>query len=176
MPISKALYHMALVEIQELKKQFQELLDSDFIWPNCSPWGILIFFVKRKDGSIHMCIDYRELNKVIINKKYPLSRINDLFDQLNGVSMFLNINLRSKYHQVWVVDRDIIMIAFRITYGHYKFVVILFRLTNAPIVIIDLINRIFQVCLNKFLVVFIDDILVYSRTREKHKQHLRFML
>ena len=175
-PISKAPYRMAPAELKELQTQLQELLDKGFIRPSHSPWGAPVLFVKKKDGTFRMCIDYRELNKVTIKNKYPLPRIDDLFDQLKGASVFSKIDLRSGYHQLRVKEDDIAKTAFRSRYGHYEFTVMPFGLTNAPAAFMDLMNRIFREYLDKFVIVFIDDILIYSRNQEEHQEHLRLAL
>ena len=163
-PISKAPYRMALAELKELKEQIQELLDKGFIRPSVSPWGAPVLFVKKKDGTLRLCIDYRELNRVTTKNKYPLPRIDDMFDQLQGASVFSKIDLRSGYHQLRIREEDIPKTAFRSRYGHYKFTVISFGLTNAPAVFMELMNRVFKDYLNSFVIVFINDILVYSMT------------
>ncbi|GKC33379.1 retrovirus-related pol polyprotein from transposon 17.6 [Tanacetum coccineum] len=127
--------------MQELSNQLQELTDKGFIWPSSSPWGAPVLFVKKKDGSFRMCIDYSELNKLTVKNRYPLPRIDDLFDQLQGSSVYSKINLRSGYHQLRVQEEDIPKTAFRTRYGHYKFQVMPFGLTNAPAVFMDLMNR-----------------------------------
>lgn len=175
-PISIAPYRMAPAELGELKTQLQELLDKGFVRPSVSPWGAPVLFVKKKDGSMRMCIDYRRLNQVIIKNKYPLPRIDELFDQLQGASFFSKIDLRSGYHQLRVRDSDVLKIAFRTRYGHYEFLVMSFGLTNAPAVFMALMNKIFAEYLDQFIVVFIDDILVYSKTKEEHEEHLRIAL
>ena len=175
-PISKAPYRMAPAELKELKTQLQELLDKKFIRPSYSPWGAPVLFVKKKDGSMRMCIDYRELNKVTVKNKYPLPRIDDLFDQLQGAKVFSKIDLRSGYHQLRIREEDISKTAFRTRYGHYEFLVMPFGLTNAPAAFMDLMNRVFKDYLDKFVVVFIDDILIYSKTVEEHEEHLRLAL
>ena len=171
-PVSIAPYRMAPKELVELKAQIQELLDRGFIRPSVSPWGAPVLFVKKKDGTMRMCIDYRQLNKLTIKNKYPLPRIDDLFDQLKGASVFSKIDLRSGYHQLRVKEADIHKTAFRTRYGHYEFLVMPFGLTNAPAAFMDLMNRVFQPFLDRFVVVFIDDILVYSETEAKHDEHL----
>jgi hypothetical protein len=172
-PISKAPYRMASSELKELKEQLQELLDKGFIHPSISPWGTPVLFVKKKDGSMRMCINYQELNKVMIKNRYPLPRIDDLLDQLQGARVFSKVDLRSGYHQVRVKEEDIPKIDFRTRYGHYKFIVMSFGLTNAPAVFMDMMNRVFHDYLDHFTVVFIDDILIYSKTSEEHEEHLR---
>ncbi|GJR63736.1 putative reverse transcriptase domain-containing protein [Tanacetum coccineum] len=161
---------------QELSNQLQELLDRGFIQPSTSPWGAPVLFVKKKDGSFRMCIDYRELNKLTVKNHYPLPRIDDLFDQLQGSSVYSKIDLRSGYHQLRVRDEDIPKTAFRTRYGHYEFQVMPFGLTNAPAVFMDLMNRACKPYLDKFVIVFIDDILIYSCNEEEHANHLRIIL
>ncbi|KAJ9566214.1 hypothetical protein OSB04_002180 [Centaurea solstitialis] len=175
-PIAKSPYRLAPSEMQELSKQLQELLDKGFIRPSSSPWGAPVLFVKKKDGSFRMCIDYRELNKITIKNRYPLPRIDDLFDQLQGATYFSKIDLRSGYHQMRVREEDIAKTAFRTRYGHYEFLVMPFGLTNAPAVFMDLMNRVCRPYLDKFVIVFIDDILIYSQNKEDHEQHLRRIL
>ncbi|CAH1422254.1 unnamed protein product [Lactuca virosa] len=159
--------------MQELSSQLSELLSKGFIRPSFSPWGAPVLFVKKKDGSFRMCIDYRELNKLTIKNRYPLPRIDDLFDQLQGANYYSKIDLRSGYHQLKVREEDIPKTAFRTRYGHYEFVVMPFGLTNAPTAFMDLINRVCRPFLDNFVIVFIDDILVYSRSEEEHSRHLR---
>ncbi|KAL4035127.1 hypothetical protein IC575_003802 [Cucumis melo] len=175
-PISRAPYRMAPAELKELKVQLQELLDKGFIRPSVSPWGAPVLFVKKKDGSMRLCIDYRELNKVTVKNHYPLPRIDDLFDQLQGATVFSKIDLRSGYHQLRIRDGDIPKTAFRSRYGHYEFVVMSFGLTNAPAVFMDLMNRVFKDFLDSFVIVFIDDILIYSKTEAEHEEHLHQVL
>ncbi|XP_022957288.1 uncharacterized protein LOC111458730 [Cucurbita moschata] len=175
-PISKAPYRMAPAELRELKEQLQELLDKGFIRPSVSPWGAPVLFVKKKDGSLRLCIDYRELNKVTIKNKYPLPRIDDLFDQLQGATVFSKIDLRSGYHQLRIREEDIPKTGFRSRYGHYEFLVMSFGLTNAPAVFMELMNRVFKEFLDTFVIVFIDDILVYSKSEVEHEGHLRKVL
>ena len=175
-PVARSPYRLAPSEMQELSNQLQELLDKGFIRPSFSPWGAPVLFVKKKDGSFRMCIDYRELNKLTIKNRYPLPRIDDLFDQLQGSSYFSKIDLRSGYHQLKIQEEDVPKTAFRTRYGHYKFLVIPFGLTNAPAVFMDLMNRVCKPYLDKFVIVFIDDILIYSRNEKDHSDHLRLVL
>nr|GEV17784.1 putative reverse transcriptase domain-containing protein [Tanacetum cinerariifolium] len=175
-PVARAPYRLAPSEMQKLSDQLQELADRGFIQPSTSPWGAPILFVKKKDGSFRMCIDYRELNKLTVKKRYPLPRIDDLFDQLQGSSVYSKIDLRSGYHQLRVRDEDISKTAFRTRYGHYEFQVMPFGLTNAPAVFMDLMNRLCKPYLDKLVIVFIDDILIYSRNKKEHANHLRIIL
>ncbi|GJR78943.1 putative reverse transcriptase domain-containing protein [Tanacetum coccineum] len=160
----------------ELSEQLQELSDKGFIRPSSSPWGAPVLFVKKKDGSFRMCIDYRELNKLTVKNRYPLTRIDDLFDQLQGSSIYSKIDLRSGYHQLRVREQDIPKMAFRTQYGHYEFQVMPFGLTNAPAVFMDLMNRVCKPYLDKFVIVFIDDILIYSKDKKEHEEHLKAIL
>ncbi|GJY76050.1 putative reverse transcriptase domain-containing protein [Tanacetum coccineum] len=140
--VARAPFQLAPSEMKELAEQLQELSDKGFIRPSSSPWGAPVLFVKKKDGSFHMCINYRELNKITVKNRYPLLRIDDLFDQLQGSSVYLKIDLRSGYHQLRVREEDILKTAFRTRYGHYKFQVMPFGLTNALTVFMNLMNRV----------------------------------
>nr|GFA16127.1 putative reverse transcriptase domain-containing protein [Tanacetum cinerariifolium] len=173
---SRAPYRLAPSEMKELAEQLQELTDKGFIRPSSSPWGASFWFVKKKDGSFRMCINYRELNKLTVKNHYPLLRIDDLFDQLQGSSIYSKIDLRSGYHQVRVREEDIPKTAFRTRYSHYEFQVMPFGLTNAPAVFMDLINRVCKPYLDKFVIIFIDDILIYSKSKKEHEGHLRQIL
>ncbi|KAI3735710.1 hypothetical protein L6452_15220 [Arctium lappa] len=175
-PIAKAPYRLAPSKMQEMMTQLQELLEKGFIRPSSSPWGAPILFFKKKDGTMRMCIDYRELNKATVKNRYPLPRIDDLFDQLQGADCFSEIDLRSGYHQVKVREDDVPKTAFRTRYDHYEFLVMPFGLTNAPAVFMDLMNRVCRPFLNKSVIIFIDDILVYSKIESEHEQHLREVL
>ncbi|GKF50535.1 putative reverse transcriptase domain-containing protein [Tanacetum coccineum] len=152
------------------------LSDKGFIRPSSSTWGAPVLFVKKKDGSFRMCIDYRELNKLTVKNRYPLPRIDDLFDQLQGSSIYSKIDLRSGYHQLRVREEDIQKTVFRTRYGHYEFQVMMFGLTNAPAVFMDLINRVCKPYLDKFVIVFINDILIYSKNQQEHEEHLKLIL
>jgi len=175
-PVSIAPYRMAPTELVELKKQIEELLEKQFIRPSASSWGAPVLLVKKKDGGSRLCVDYRQLNKLTIKNKYPLPRIDDLMDQLHWALVFSKIDLRSGYHQILVKAEDVEKVTFRSRYGHYKYVVMPFGVTNAPTLFMDYMNRIFRPFLDKFVVVFIDDILIYSRTHEEHTEHLRIVL
>ncbi|GKA32595.1 putative reverse transcriptase domain-containing protein [Tanacetum coccineum] len=175
-PVARAPYRLAPSEMKELSNQLQELLEKGFIRPSSSPWGAPVLFVKKKDGTFRMCIDYRELNKLTIKNRYPLPRIDDLFDQLEGSSVYSKIDLRSGYHQLRIREEDIPITAFRTRYGHYEFQVMPFGLTNAPTVFMDLMNRVCKPYLDKFVIVFIDDILIYFKNKEKHEEHLKIIL
>ncbi|GJR90930.1 putative reverse transcriptase domain-containing protein [Tanacetum coccineum] len=174
--VARAPYRLAPSEMKELSEQLQELSDKGFIRPSSSPWGAPVLFVKKKDGSFRMCIDYRELNKLTVKNRYPLPRIDDLFDQLQGFSVYSKIDLWSGYHQLRVREEDIPKTAFRTRYGHYVFQVMPFGLTNAPAVFMDLMNLVCKPYLDKFIIVFIDDILIYSKDKEEHEEHLKAIL
>ncbi|GJW59355.1 putative reverse transcriptase domain-containing protein [Tanacetum coccineum] len=174
--IARAPYRLALSEMKELSDQLQELSDKGFIRPSSSPWGAPVLFVKKKDGSFRMCIDYRELNKLTLKNRYPLPRINDLFDQLQGSNVYSKIDLRSGYHQLRVREEDIPKTAYRTRYGHYEFQVMPFGLTNALAVFMDLMNRVCKPFLDKFMIVFIDDILIYSKNKKEYEEHLKATL
>ncbi|GKA92233.1 putative reverse transcriptase domain-containing protein, partial [Tanacetum coccineum] len=175
-PVAKSPYRLAPSEMQELSEQLQELQDKGFIRPSHSLWGASVLFVKKKDDSMRMCIDYRELNKLIVKNRYPLPRIDDLFDQLQGVRYFSKIDLQSGYHQLRVHEDDIPKTAFRTRYGHFEFTVMPFGLTNAPSVFMDLMNQVCKPYLDKFVIVFIDEILIYSKTKEDQEVHLKLVL
>ena len=175
-PISVAPYRFTPAELVELKRQLKELEDQGFIRPSVSLWGAPALFVKKKDGSLRMCIDYRQLNRVMVKNRYPMPRIDDLFDQLRGSTCFSKIDLRTGYHQLRVREADIEKTAFRTRYGHYEFLVMPFGLTNAPAAFMDLMNRIFRPYLDQFVVVFVDDILIYSLNEAAHMEHLRAVL
>ncbi|GJS66475.1 putative reverse transcriptase domain-containing protein [Tanacetum coccineum] len=175
-PVARSPYRLAPAKLQELSTQLQELSDREFIRPSSSPWGAPVLFVKKKDGSFRMCIDYRELNRLTVKNRYPLLRIEDLFDQLQGSKVYSKIDLRFGYHQLRVREEDISKTAFRTRYGHYEFQVMLFGLTNAPAVFMDLMNRVCKPYLDRFVTVFIDDILIYSKSRKEHEGHLKLIL
>ncbi|GJU63918.1 putative reverse transcriptase domain-containing protein [Tanacetum coccineum] len=175
-PVARAPYRLAPSEIKELSDQLEELSKKGFIRPSLSPWRAPVLFVKKKDGSFLMCIDYRELNKLTGKNRYPLPRIDDLFDQLQVLSVYSKIDLRSGYHQLRIREEDIPITSFRTQYGHFEFQVMLFGLTNAPVVFMDLMNQVCKPYLDKFVIVFIDDILIYSKSKEDHEEHLKIIL
>jgi hypothetical protein len=175
-PIYKTPFRMTTLELAELKEHIEELLEKVFIHPSSSPWGAPVIFVPKKDGTQRLCVDYCALNEVTIKNKYLLPRIDDLFDQLRGACVFSKIDLRSGYHQLKVRECDIPKTAFISRYGMYEFTVMSFGLTNVAVYFMYLMNKVFMEYLNKFVVVFIDDILVYSRSEEEHQEHLCLVL
>jgi hypothetical protein len=175
-PISKRPYRMSVEELKELKKQLTELQEAGYIRPSSSPWGAPVLFVQKKDGSQRMCVDYRSLIDVTIKNKYPLPRIEDLFDQMRGARVFSKIDLRSGYHQMKIRPSDIPKTAFSTRYGLYEFTVMSFGLTNAPAYFLNLMNKVFMEYLYRFIVVFIDDILIYSKNDSDHEEHLQMVL
>ena len=170
------MYRMAPAELAEMQRQIAELEGLGFIRKSMSPWAAPALFAKKKDGGLRLCIDYRKLNAVTVKNKYPLPRIDDLFDQLRGARCFSKIDLRTGYHQLRVREQDIPKTAFRASRGLYEFVVMPFGLTNAPAAFMDLMNRIFHLYLDQFIIVFMDDILIYSSFEAKHEHHLRIAL
>ena len=151
-------------------------MNKGFIRPSTSPWGAPILFSKKKDKTLRLCVDYRQLNRVMIKNRYPLLRIDDLFDQLGEAQVYSKIDLCTSYHQLRVKEADIPKTSFKTQYGHFEFTVMPFRLTNVPAAFMDFIHRVFQPYLDQFVVVFIDDILIYSKTEEEHEDHLRIVL
>jgi hypothetical protein len=175
-PISRRSYRMPPKELAELKTQLQDLLDIGFIRPSSSPWGCPALFVKKKDQTLRLCVDYRPLNEVTIKNKYPLPRIDLLFDQLAGAKVFSKVDLRSGYHQIRIYPEDVPKTAFTTQYGLYEYLLMSFGLTNAPAHFMYLMNSVFMPELDKFVVMFIDDILIYSKSKEEHADHLRIVL
>jgi hypothetical protein len=174
-PIAKRPYRMTTTKLAELKKKLNELEQKGYIKPSSSPWGAPVLFVKKKDGSMRLCVDYRALNEVTVKNKYPLPRINDLFDQLKGAKYFSKIDMRSGYYQLRIWHEDVPKTAFVTRYGQHEFSVVPFGSTNAPAYFMNLMNKVFMEELDKFVVVFIDDILVYSRSAEELGHHLRIV-
>jgi hypothetical protein len=175
-PISKRPYRMSSDQLQELKAHIKELMGKGFIRASSSPWGAPDIFMGKKDGTQRMCVDYRSLNDVTIKNKYPLPRIEDLFVRMRGAKVFSKIDLRSDYHQMKIRPLDIPKTAFTTRYGLYEYTVMSFGLTNAPAYFMYPMNKIFMEYLDKFVVVFIDDILIYSKNEEEHEEHLRLVL
>jgi hypothetical protein len=171
-PISKIPYKMSQEELAELKIQLKDLLDKGFIHPSSSPWGCPALFISKKDKGLCLCVDYWPLNAATIKKKYPHPRIDILFHQLAGAQVFSKIDHHSGYHQIKICDEDISKTAFSMRYGLYEYLVMSFGLTNAPVHFMYLMNSVFMSELDKFVVVFIDDILVYSKSTEDHEEHL----
>ncbi|CAI7731578.1 unnamed protein product [Closterium sp. NIES-54] len=166
---------MSAVEL-ELKNQLEDLLAKEFIQPNSSPYAYPVLFVRKKDGSLRMCVDYRGLNKITVKNRYTLPRIDELFEQVGEARYFSKLDLRSGYHQVRIQSEDIPKTAFRTRYGHYEFRVLPFGLTNAPATFQGMMQSIFSDFIDKILVIFIDDLLVYGRIREEHLKHLELVL
>lgn len=156
-------YRMSTSELDEQKKQIEELLEKKFIWPSVLSWGASMFLVKKKDGSIRLCVDYQQLDKVTIKNNYPLLSINDLMDHLIGVCVFSKIDFHPCYHQIRLKSKDIPKTAFRVRDGHYEYSVMLFGVTNVPGVFMKYMNKILHPYLDQFVVVFINDILIYSK-------------
>lgn len=175
-PPSRPIYRLSQIEMDELKTQLADLLQKGFIRPSVSPFGAPVLFVHKKEGTLRLCVDYRALNKLTIKNRYPLPRIEDLMDRLAGSKWFSKIDLYSGYHQIRIKESDISKTAFRTRYGHYEFLVLPFGLTNAPATFMTLMNDIFREVLDKFVVVYLDDILIYSKSREEHCQHLQHVL
>ena len=175
-PQKKGLYRMSPGELKELKVQLEDLVEHGFIRPSTSPWGAPVLFVNKKDGALRMCVDYRALNRFTIKNSYPLPRIDDIFDQLDGANYFTKIDLRSGYHQIRLDESSIPLTAFRTRYGHYEFLVLPFGLTNAPASFMTLMNDIFRDQLDKFVIVYLDDILVYSKSWKEHLSHIKTVL
>jgi hypothetical protein len=167
---------MSLVELKELKIQLQGLLGKGYIHPSTSPWGCSALFVEKKDKELRLCVDYRLLNVVTIKNKYPLPRIDILFDQLAEAQVFSKIDLHSDYHQIKIHVEDIPKTAFTTRYGLFKYLIMSFGLTNASAHFMYLMNSVFMPQLDKFVMVFIDNILVYSKSIEEHEEHLRIVL
>jgi hypothetical protein len=174
--VSKTPYRMGTLELKEWKMQLKELLRKGYIHPSVSPWGAPILFVNKKDVNLRLCIDFKQLNMFTIKNKYDFLRIDDLFDQVKGARIFSKIDLRSGYHQVRIKEEDINNTTFMTRYGHYKFIVVPFGLSNSPTVFMCPMNGVFKEYLDKFVILFLDDILIYSKIEEEHEKHLRMVL
>ncbi|GJW68700.1 putative reverse transcriptase domain-containing protein [Tanacetum coccineum] len=175
LPVVKSLYRLAPSKMIELSNQLKELQDKGFIRPSHSPCGAPVLFVKKKDGALRMCLDLLRLEASVKNR-YPLPKIDDLFDQLHGAFSFSKIDLRLGYHQLRVHEEDILKTAFRTRYGHFEFTIMPFGFTNAPTIFMDLMNRVYKQYLDKFVIVFIDDIQVYSNSKEEHEARLKLII
>ena len=175
-PCFRPTYRMSPLELKEVRKQLDELLSKGWVRPSVSPYRAPILFVKKKEGTLRMCVDYRELNKQTVKNRYPLPRQDELLDQLHGAKCFSKIDLQSGYHQVRVAPQDISKTAFGTRFGHFEFLVLPFGLTNAPATFMSFMHEVLQPYLDKFVVVFLDDILIYSKDEEEHMQHLELVL
>ncbi|KAJ9509188.1 hypothetical protein QJQ45_001677 [Haematococcus lacustris] len=175
-PSPRPIYRMSQPELDQLKKQLDDLLTKGFIRPSTSPFAAPVLFVRKKDGSLRLCVDFRALNQQTLKNRYPLPRIDDLLDQLSGAQVFSKIDLRSGYHQIRVAEEDIPKTAFRTRYGHYEFTVLPFGLCNAPATFQQLMNDVFKPHLDDFVLVYLDDILVFSKSTADHERHLHLTL
>ena len=175
-PPFKPMLRLSYAELDEMKKQLQELLDKGYIRPSSSPFGAPVLFVRKKDGSFRMCIDYRALNKVTVMDRYPLPRIDELIDRLHGAQWFTKIDMAQGYHQLRVREDDVHKTAFRTRYGHFEFLVLPFGLCSAPASFMRLMHHMFDDLLDKCVIVFIDDVLIYSKTKAEHDRHVRMVL
>jgi hypothetical protein len=175
-PIARTPYRMSTPALQELKMKLKELLDLGLIHPSVSSWGAPVIFIRKKDGSSRLCIDYHQLNKAMIKNQYPLPRIDDIFYQMKGATVFSKIDLRSGYHKLRIKEDDVPKTAFKTRFGHYELTVLPFGLTKSPGVFMSLMNGVFREYLDTFIQVFIDDILIYSRTMKEHDEHLHLVL
>jgi hypothetical protein len=167
---------MSMLELKELQMKLEELLKKGYIQPSVSPWGAPFLFVKKKDGALGIFIDFKKLNKVTVKNMYHFPRIDDLFDQLRGTQIFSKIDLRSGFHQVRIKEKDIGKNSFKTRYGHYEFTMVPFGFSNAPVFFMCLMNGVFRSYLDKFVTMFLDDILIYSKFEEENEQHLRMVL
>ncbi len=170
-PATKAPYQMSHEELKDFKVQLEELLAKGYIKPSKSPYGALVLFVHKKDGMLRICVDYKSLNKVMVKNWFPLPQIDDLFDRLSGAKLVRRIDLRSKYYQIWITKGDEEKIVYHTRYGSYKILMMPFGLTNAPATFCTLMNDIFQEWFDDFVVIYIDDILVYNNSMEEHVEH-----
>src|SRR5208282_5958533 len=175
-PPFKGIFRLSQLELRELKRQLDQLLKDGKISPSTSPYGAPVLFAKKKNGKLRMCIDYRALNSQTIQNRYALPRIDELFDRLHGAKVFSKLDLTSGYYQIAINPKDRHKTAFRTRYGHYKFNVMPFGLTNAPATFQTLMNDIFRDLLDICVIVYLDDILIYSKNPEEHEQHLRQVL
>jgi hypothetical protein len=175
-PPSQQPFRMSQPELAELKRQLEVLLEKGFIRPSKSPYAAPVLFAKKKDGTLRMCVDYRALNKITIKNKYPIPRVDEMLDQLNGAKIFSRLDLKSGYHQIRIKNDDIEKTAFRTRYGSFEFIVLPFGLTNAPPTFMRLMNSIFHKYLDEFLIIYLDDILIFSKNKHEHLNHIRLVL
>ena len=176
LPPHRAPYRLSLGEMAELQRQLEEYLSKGLIRPSASPYGAPVLFARKKTGGLRMCIDYRALNKITVKNRYPLPRMDDLFDRLQGAALFTKIDLTQGYHQIRVAEADVPKTAFRTHYGHFEFLVMPFGLCNAPASFMTLMNSILRPYIDRFVIVFLDDILIYSKTKSEHLMHVRQVL
>ncbi len=175
-PPAQQPFRMSQPELAELKRQLEILLEKGYIRPSKSPYAAPVLFAKKKDGTLRMCVDYRALNKITIKNKYPIPRIDEMLDQLNGAKVFSRLDLKSGYHQIRIKNEDIEKTAFRTRYGSFEFIVLPFGLTNAPPTFMRLMNSIFHKYLDEFLIIYLDDILIYSKNANEHLNHIKLAL
>ena len=175
-PVKKGLYRMSHFELVEVKTQITKLLEQGFIRPSTSPWGSPVLFVSKKDGGLRFCVDYRALNRLTVKNSYPLPRIDGLLDQVGTAQYFSVIDLRSGYHQMRIAEDDVPKTAFRTRYGHFEFLVVPFGLTNAPASFMSIVNKIFHDYSDRFVMAYLDDILIYSISWKEHMKHLELVL
>jgi hypothetical protein len=172
-PVNRPIYRLSPSELDELRRTLDDLLAKGFIRPSTSPWGAPVLFAPKKDGGLRFCIDYRGLNKQTVKNAYPLPRADDRIDQLNGAKFFSKIDLRSGYWQIPIDAEDVTKTAFRTRYGHFEWLVLPFGLTNAPAAFMDLMHKVFRDLLDQGVVIFLDDILIYSKSADEHERLLR---
>ena len=175
-PYSRGIYALSQFQLKTLWNELNKLLKLGLIQPSLSPYGAPVLFVAKKDGTLRLCVDYRALNKMTIKNRYPLPRIDEMLDRLYQAQFFSKIDLRSGYHQIRIAPEDVPKTAFRTRYGHYEFLVVPFGLTNAPATFQTLMNDIFREQLDKFVLVYIDDILIYSQDLSTHLEHVQDVL
>ena len=175
-PCWRLTFRMSPLELKEVRKQLDDLLEKGWIRPSQSPYRAPILLVGKKKGTLRMCVDYRELNKQTVKYRYPLPRQDELLDQLHGAKFFSKVDLQSGYHQVRVADQDVFKTAFGTRYGHFEFLVLPFGLTNAPATFMSFMHEVLKPYLDEFVVVFLDDILIHSKSEEEHLKHLQLVL
>jgi Reverse transcriptase (RNA-dependent DNA polymerase) len=174
-PVSKPVYKLSPAEQDELKAQIELLLEKGLIRPSVSPWGAPVSFPPKKDGGLRMCLDYRALNKLTVKGKCPIPLVDELFDRLGGETHFSSIDLRSGYYQIRVRDKDVPKTCIRTRYGSYEFMVMPFGLKNAPSTFQAFMNDVFPDYVDKFMLVYLDDVLIFSQSVKKHKEHVELV-